>query len=314
MPDIPARQRGNLPAAPRTVSVQPGSPAGDPPPPIPGYRELVQIGEGGMGVVYKAVSEDDGATVAIKAIRPALAPNQKTIGRFLREARVMQNLVHPHIVRFRQMGDLPGMLYFVMEFVPGTDAAKLMKERGSFTVPQVVGLAVQMMDALGYAHGKGFVHRDIKPANLLLKPADASEAARAPGGYVVKVADFGLARTYEASAMSGLTVSGAAGGTPHFMPPEQVTDFKSVKPPADQYAAAVTVYYLLSGKYPYDATGTAELLKKILTGKPTPLAQHRPDVPRGVADAVQKAMMTNPADRHADMVQFAAALRRGAGL
>src|SRR5262249_21223275 len=125
---------------------------------------------------------------------------------------------------------------------------------GPLALPRAVAWVCQVLDALDYAHGRGFVHRDIKPANLLI--------ARQEGGELVKVADFGLARTYEASRLSGLTRVGDTAGTPGFMPPEQITAYRQTGPAADQYAAAATLYTLLTDKYIHDfpAGSSARLL------------------------------------------------------
>ena len=109
---------------------------------------------------------------------------------------------------------------------------------------RAVRLASQMLAALEYAHARGYVHRDIKPANLLVTPRNGDE--------VVRLADFGLARVYQASQLSGLTMTGDRGGTPAFISPEQITRFRECKPPVDQYAAGATLYYLLTGQFVYD--------------------------------------------------------------
>jgi serine/threonine-protein kinase len=271
------------------------------PPPVPGYRGLSELGQGGMGVVYRATRESDGAVVAIKTIHPVAGTSPTVTGRFLREARVLQTLSHPRVVSFHEMGEVCSLLYFVMDYVPGTDASKLVRDRGPLPPAEAAGLGVQLCDGLGYAHKHGFVHRDVKPGNLLLSPED--------GGWSLRVADFGLARAYQDSPMSGLTVSGDYAGTPAFMAPEQVTDFRGVKPAADQYAAAATVFHLLTGRPPFEGKSPAEVLKKVLAGNP-PRADHvNPGVPAALADAVRKAMATKPADRFADVGAFARALR-----
>src|SRR5207245_4495262 len=119
-----------------------------------------------------------------------------------------------------------------MDYVEGTDAFELVKTQGPMAPERAVRLMGQLLQALEYAHGRGFVHRDIKPANLLITVEEGFE--------VLKLADFGLARVYQASQLSGLTMTGEIGGTAAFMPPEQLTNYREAKPPADQYAAAAT--------------------------------------------------------------------------
>jgi serine/threonine-protein kinase len=267
-------------------------------PAIPGYQVERKLGEGGMGTVWLARHESDGSLVAIKTIKPAAVPEHAAIQRFLREAAILQRLRHPHIVAFRGEGEAGGLLYFVMDYVPGRDARWLVQEHGPLPVGRAVRLVCQMLEGLAYAHALGFVHRDIKPANLLVTESEPETA---------KLADFGLARAYQASPLSGLTLTGAVAGTPAFMPPEQVRDFRSVRPAADQYAAAATLYHLLTAKPLYDgAADPTALLRLVLTSDPVPLRQRRPDLPEGLAAAVQRALARKPEDRFPD----AEALRR----
>src|SRR5262249_17281253 len=156
----------------------------------------------------------------------------------------LERLDHPHIVRFHEAGVARGVVFFVMEFVPGSSAGRLVKEHGPFPLARVASLGCELLDALGHAHDRGFVHRDVKPGNMLL--------AGPAGGETLKLADFGLARAYEASAMSGLTLSGQSGGTPAFMPPEQVRSFRAAQPSADQYSAAASLYHLATGQHIYE--------------------------------------------------------------
>jgi serine/threonine-protein kinase len=126
----------------------------------------------------------------------------------------------------------------------------------------------------------------------------------------VKLADFGLARLYQASTLSGLTLSGDVGGTVAYMAPEQVTDFRGAGAPADQYSAAATLYHLLTGKHLFRwPRRSEERLKVIVERAPTPIRKHRADLPRALAGAVQQALAKDPRERFADVTAFAAALR-----
>jgi serine/threonine-protein kinase len=271
-------------------------------PAVPGYRVERVLGQGGMGVVYLARREADGSPAAVKTIRPAAQGTGPAVARFLREADILRGLRHPHIVAFREAGESAGLLYFVMEYVPGKSAADLVKDEGPLPVGRAVALTCQLLEALAHAHGRGFVHRDIKPGNVLVAPEAGREVA--------KLADFGLARAYQASPLSGLTMTGAAGGTPAFMPPEQVLDFRSVRPAADQYAAAATLYHLLTGRPLYDGVIRAvDLFVRILQADPVPLRQRRPDLPEALAAAVHRALARQPEARFPDVAALRAALR-----
>jgi eukaryotic-like serine/threonine-protein kinase len=274
-----------------------GTPGSLPLPSLPGYRIVREVGRGGMGVVYEALA-DDGGRVAVKTVLPAVRPNTTEVERFLREADILRRLEHPNVVRFLAAGQTGSLFFFVMEFVEGANASHLVRELGPQPTARAVGWAAQLLEALTCAHAGGFVHRDIKPGNLLVTPDDR-----------VKLADFGLARAYQDSPMSGLTLTGAVGGTPEFMAPEQVLNFRRVGPAADQYAAAATLYYLLTGQRLHDAAGRpATLFKLILQSDPVPLRTRRPDVPEGLAAAVHRALARRPEDRFPDANSFRLAL------
>jgi len=255
-----------------------------------------EIGRGGMGIVYRGVGAGDASEVAIKTIRPGVSPTPVAVRRFLREAAILKELRAPHIVGYRAAGETAGLLYLVMDFVPGSDGSKLVAA-GPLAPGRAVRIVRQLLDALACAHDQGFVHRDIKPANLLVAGPSGAES--------VRVADFGLARAYQESALSGLTLSGTVAGTPHFMPPEQVTDFHQVRPAADQYSAAATLYHLLSGRFVHEGADTAELFRKILLEKPVPLRSWRPEVPEGLATVIHRALAHRPEDRYPDVRAFA---------
>ena len=293
-----------LAAEPTGAAPSPSMPAAAAPgalPFVPGYRILAPLGRGGMGVVYRALRECDSVAVAVKTIRPGGPVSSHLVTRFLREAQILEQLRHPNIVAFHESGQAGGLLYFVMELVSGIDAAELMKVHGPLDIRRAVRLTLDVLSALEYAHGRGFIHRDIKPANLLVLGTGQGEQA--------KLADFGLARTYQESPLSGLTLSGTTAGTPQFMPPEQITDFRSARPAADQYSAAATLYYLLTACHTFDGHKTAELFRKKLTEEPVSLATRRSDVPAELATAVHRAMARRPEDRFPDVAAFARALR-----
>jgi serine/threonine protein kinase len=268
---------------------------------IHGYRILKELGRGGMGVVYQAEREVDGTVVAIKTVIPAVSGSRTQFDRFVREARILCDLDHPGIVAFLEMGDSNGQLFFVMEYVSGTDAGRLLKEHGPMPIARAAGLVCQLLHALEYAHAKDYVHRDVKPANLLV--------AGAPGEEVVRLADFGLARVYQASPLSGLTMMGDIGGTPTFMPPEQITHFREAKPAADQYAASATLYNLLTGKHVYDFSSnpTGQMLM-ILQDEPVPIQSRRSDIPKELAEVIHRALAKEPGNRFAGAKEMRRAL------
>jgi serine/threonine-protein kinase len=254
-----------------------------------------------MGVVYLAVRKSDSLLVALKTIVPAVAGTRAQVERFLREAEILRQLSHPNIVSFRDMGESAGRIFFAMDYIRGKDAEQTLREQGPMKLPRGVGLVCQLLRGLDYAHQRGFVHRDIKPSNLLLSNVNGQE--------LLRLADFGLARVYQASQLSGLTMTGEIGGTIAFIAPEQITQYREARPPADQYAAAATLYNLLTGQYVYDLP--RELSKQlglILNDDPIPIRKRRADLPAALAAIIHKALARDPADRHADVKAFLAAL------
>lgn len=269
---------------------------------VPGYRLEKVIGRGAMGTVYRACRVADGARVAVKLISLLEGVTARHIDRFLREAKILASLDHRNIVRYLDSGQSEGEVYLVMELVDGPDAAKVVKRGGALDVPTATRVTVQAIDGLAHAHASGFVHRDVKPANLLL--------GREKGKRVVKLADFGLARCYEASGMSGRTLHGEIGGTPAFMAPEQVTHYRDVQPAADQYGAAASLYYLLTGRYVLDfAADAGDHLVQIITEPRVPIRTRRPATPAGLAAVLDRALASEPGDRFPDLAAFRDALK-----
>jgi serine/threonine-protein kinase len=270
--------------------------------PIPGYHIVREIGRGGMGIVYQALRGAVGKLVALKTIKPAGTPSSGDIERFLREASILRQLDHPHIVAYRDQGEADGVVYFAMDFVRGYDADRVLeKNKGPLAIHRAVGLVCQLLDALAYAHSRKFVHRDIKPANMLITEENGRET--------VQLADFGLARIYQADTLSGLTFQGQMGGTPAFMPREQILNFREAKPPADQYSAAATLYYLLTNQLIYDAPENINrLLFMILQQDPVPIRMRREEIPEALAIIIHRALAPEPEQRFADVQALRQAL------
>lgn len=271
---------------------------------LPGFAFDRELGRGPLGAVFLANRLVDQTEVALKVIAPSVTGSPEQITMFLREARGLRDLEHPYIVSCRDLGESGGFLYFVMDYFPAPDAGEILRTEGPLALPRAIRLASQLLEALEFAHAKGFVHRDIKPSNLLV--------TRGPDGEAAKLTDFGVARVYEASQLSGLTMTSDNGGTAAFMPPEQITNYRDVLPAADQYAVAATLYTLLTGKYVFDfPTESHRRFSVILQQTPIPIQTRRPDIPDDVAAAIHKALSRNPANRFADVGAFRIALTGG---
>jgi serine/threonine-protein kinase len=256
------------------------------PQPIPNYQMIRILGQGGMGSVMLARRVSDGRAVAVKTLLPEVAVSEQSLKRFLREIEVAATLQHPHIVSYIEHGTHNGIVYLVSEYVSGMDAAKLAKARGGrLPYQEVVKIIEQTLAALDFAHSRGFVHRDIKEQNILVE-------GKYPH-YVAKLTDFGLAKSYKQTGMSGVTMVGDVAGTIAYMPPEQVRDFKEVQPPSDIYAVGMTAYSLLTGAHALDISpraGIAETVKAIFEKPIIPIAQRNLDVPLRVASVIETAI------------------------
>lgn len=267
----------------------------------PGYRFTEVIGRGGMGQVWKAVRESDGATVALKLLLPERDPRARDTTRFLREVALLKTLEHPHVIRVLDAGEDRSKPWLCLEYILGSDLSKLVRQHGRLPFRRAVRIMLQVLDALGYAHGRGIIHRDLKPANILV--ATGQEGDRA------YVADFGLARGWHGANVQTVTMAGQGAGTAHFMAPEQVLDLARASEFSDQYGAAATLFTALTGHYCHSSQGDdADLLRRILTEPARPVTTFAPDVPDTLAKAIHKALAADPADRFPSMRAFAEAI------
>lgn len=208
---------------------------------LPQYEMLEILGRGGMGAVYKARQKSLRRTVAVKILSAGQVDVEMRFAeRFKTEAYAMARLNHPNIVNVHDTGETEdGLLYFVMEHVEGRDLAQVIARRGQLPQAEVKAAALQVVEALAYAHANGIIHRDIKPANILL---DAQGR--------VKVADFGLAKLEEPMVSTLLTKSGTSMGTADFMAPETRQPGSAVDARADLFSLGVTIYQMLTGELP----------------------------------------------------------------
>jgi serine/threonine-protein kinase len=271
------------------------------PQPIPGYDMVRILGRGGMGCVMLGRHQTTGAPVAIKTLLPEFAVSDKHMRRFMREMDVAAALKHPNIVEFIDRGMHKGVVYLVTEFIDGADAAALADARGGW-LPQAETLEIisQALEALSYAHAQGYIHRDIKDQNILVSGAWPNLSA--------KLTDFGLAKSFTQAGMSGVTVAGEMAGTLAYMPPEQLKNFRDVKPQSDIYALGMTAYSLLSGQLALDIgrkTSMAETIKAIFEQPTIPLSRRAPHLPAAVCEIIDRALVKDPTQRW----QSAAAMR-----
>lgn len=256
------------------------------PQPIPNYQMMRVLGQGGMGSVMLARSVKDGRAVAIKTLLPEVAVSEQSLKRFMREIEVASSLIHPNIVSYIEHGTHNGIVYLVSEYVAGMDASKLAKKRGGkLNFKEVIKIIEQTLAALDFAHEKGFVHRDIKEQNILVDGSFPN--------YLAKLTDFGLSKSYKQTGMSGVTMVGDVAGTIAYMPPEQVRDFKEVRPPSDIYGIGMTAYSLLTGAHALDISpkaGISETVKAIFEKPIIPISSRVPEVPLKVSAVIETAL------------------------
>ncbi|MGH9871480.1 MAG: protein kinase domain-containing protein [Pyrinomonadaceae bacterium] len=263
------------------------------PQPIPGYDMVRVLGRGGMGCVMLGRHQTTGSAVAIKTLLPEFAVSDKAMRRFMREIDVAASLKHPSIVEFKDRGVHKGVVYLVTEFIDGADAAKLADARGGCLPEQeTLEIISQILDALSYAHAEGYIHRDIKDQNILVSGALPTLSA--------KLTDFGLAKSFKQSGMSGVTVAGEMAGTLAYMSPEQLRNFRDVKPQSDVYAVGMTAYSLLSGRLALNIgrhASMAETIKAIFEQPTIPLREQAPHLPEAVCEIIDRALVKDPTQR-----------------
>jgi serine/threonine protein kinase len=291
---------------PDAAPALPGAPS------IRGYRIDGVLGAGGMGVVYKATAKSTGRAVAIKTMLPNVAASRENVDKFLREVDVTRQLAHPNIVALLDHGNAQGTFYVVLEFVDGMDLEKyLEKMGGKLDLQTAAPLMMGILAGLGHAHStqvetkiargaretyRGIVHRDLKPTNILL--------ARNGKGWTAKVADFGLAKSFESAGLTDMTAAGQICGTPIYWPREQITHYISLAPPTDVFSIGAVFHEILIGQLARDGfpemferckrrgcePGAPDYMNVIASNPIAPLRQRNPAIPKRVADVLDRAV------------------------
>jgi eukaryotic-like serine/threonine-protein kinase len=263
------------------------------PQPIPGYDTVKLLGRGGMGSVMLGREQRTGRAVAIKTLLPEFAVSDKAMRRFMREMDVAAALKHKNIVEFIDRGTHNGVVYLVTEFVDGADAAKLAEQQGGrLRYEDGISIISQALDALSFAHAQGYIHRDFKDQNILVSAE--------PPHLLAKLTDFGLAKSFTHSGMSGVTMAGEMAGTLAYMPPEQLRNFRDVKPQSDIYAVGMTAYSLLTGCLALDLSKNSSVndtIRAIFEQPAVPLRQRAPHIPPPVCEIIDRALAKDPTQR-----------------
>ncbi len=250
------------------------------------YRLLEKRGEGGFGILYKAMDTLIERVVALKVLHAQYASNERLSSWFMREAKAMARLNHPNIVTIHNF-EIEGDRHFiVMEFVEGSSLDEELEARGPLSIHDTVKIALQMIDGFGYAHEKGIIHRDIKPSNVMI---DASRK--------VKITDFGIAKILDDTR---LTRTGTGAGSLHYMSPEQI-EGKAIDARTDIYSLGITLYQMLTGKVPFTDESEFVVMRAHLDQPPVCPSQLRPDVPEDLERIVLRMLEKKPGDRYDSM-------------
>jgi serine/threonine-protein kinase len=258
-------------------------------PDIGKYHIIELVGEGAMGVVYRANDSVLDRTVAIKVMNESIARQEDLRKRFLHEAQAAASLQHPNVVSIYDLGEVDGHMFIAMEFVDGVDLEKLLELGQPLSLQAKLDIIIDVLTGLTFAHKRGIVHRDIKPANIRV-----TEDGRA------KIMDFGVAHL----ASSSMTSTGSFLGTPSYMAPEQITEGKTT-PQTDLFAVGGVLYQLLTLMKPFEAPTLQNLFFRIITEKPKPVSELMPGLPPALDRIVAKAMAKEPSDRYATALEMA---------
>ena len=260
------------------------------------YQLENKLGSGGMADVFLARDVLLNRPVAIKVLRKDYSDNVDFQKQFHKEAQSAANLSHSNIVTVHDFGFSDGLLYIVMEHIPGKDLKQLIRERGRFSIPQGIQLMIEACKGVGYAHRAGLVHCDIKPHNMLVTKDNR-----------LKVTDFGIARALE-SIRPG-EKHDVVWGSPLYFSPEQASG-ESPTPASDVYSLGVVMYELFSGTPPFTASSADELARLHISGRPVPISEYVPDIPSALEEIVMKVLSKEPAARYRTADQLGRVLQK----
>jgi hypothetical protein len=261
-----------------------------------GKYELHQLlGEGAMGIVWKAYDTVLRRFVALKLLSASFRKTKEMQERFLREARAAGAIQHPNIVTVYDLGEAEGQLFIAMELVEGRDLSDMIALRDPLALERKLDITMEVLAGLQFAHQRGVIHRDVKPSNVRVMPDGR-----------IKIMDFGIARLQKADATGG---SGAIVGTPTYMAPEQITN-GAITPATDVFSVGCMLYELLCYQRPFQAESVHGVLYQVLTTEPRPLRTVAPSIPAALERVVAKAMNKVPHERYESAGQMMSTLQQ----
>lgn len=262
------------------------------------YQLLEKIGEGGMGVVYKARQLRLDRLVAVKVLPFGQFSRAEVVQRFRAEAAAAASLQHPNIVAIHEVGEHEGQHYFSMDLVTGQTLAELVRDQ-PLPAKRAAAYVKTIAEAVHYAHQQGILHRDLKPSNVLI---DVNDRPR--------ITDFGLAKRLTAKSETELTFTGQVLGSPNFMSPEQAEGAQAIGPATDIYSLGALLYHLLTRQPPFQAETLTTLLKQVLETEPVPPRRLNPSIPRDLETIVLKCLEKEPHRRYTTAQELADELGR----
>ncbi|MEN8907485.1 MAG: FHA domain-containing serine/threonine-protein kinase [Clostridiales bacterium] len=271
-------------------------------PQIPGYDFVNELGRGGFGKVYLVKRQRDHKELAMKLmLAKKKEVREKDIALFRQEMSNCMKLCHDNIVAFEEQNYINGIFYFTMEYCGGGPMSRLIAKKGGYLdVDEALPYMFQVLDGLSFIHKNNYVHRDLKPDNILLDK----------NYKIAKIADLGLAKNFQKTGLSGFTVPINFAGTPHYMPKEQVTDFKNVTPTSDVFSIGATFYRILTGEYVYNFKGVKDPIVAILRERIVPIRERKWMIPKSIADVIDKAISPNYKERYKDAEEMKKALEK----
>ena len=268
----------------------------------PGYELAERIGAGGFAEVFRARDLRLKRDLAVKVLRPDLGLSPELLQRFRREAETIAALRNAHIVPIFDVGEAEGLAYIIMPMISGESLRAVLDREGALPPDEVRRVLREAALGLAAAHDAGMIHRDVKPENIMLEGRDKR----------VLLMDFGISKAIGAAGDADpgmtLTTTGIIIGTPQYMSPEQASGDKNIDARSDQYSLAVVGYRMLVGGLPFEGDSTRAVLYQQLVAEAPPIATKVPGVPAGLANAIQRALAKEPAERFTTMGEFAAGL------
>jgi serine/threonine-protein kinase len=264
---------------------------------IPGYKVLGKLGSGAMAVVYKAKQLSLDRIVAIKVLPKKFVQKSDYVERFYKEGRLAARLNHNNIVQAIDVGEVGGLYYFVMEYVEGKTLYDDLSKGKVFSEKEALDIIIQVAKALAHAHSQGLIHRDVKPKNIMIHKDG-----------MVKLADMGLAR--EASDIKAAKhEQGKTFGTPYYIAPEQIRGDIDIDGRADIYSLGGTLYHMVTGRVPFEATSPSDVMKKHLHEPLIPPDHINTALSAGISEVIEVMMAKNRDDRYKTMDEMLADLQ-----